>query len=69
MTYLISLVIGLAVGVAYGLLNVRSPAPPLVALVELLGMLIGQQAVDLAKRQFFSPSPHVAHAAKASSIE
>lgn len=44
-SWLISLVLGFGVGVAYGLLRVRSPAPPLVALVGLLGMLLGEQAV------------------------
>lgn len=45
MTYLLSLGIGLAVGVAYALLGVRSPAPPIVALLGLLGMLAGETAV------------------------
>jgi XapX domain-containing protein len=43
---------GLVVGAAYGLVNVRSPAPPMIALVGLLGMVLGQQAVDMAKRRF-----------------
>ncbi len=30
--YLISLAVGILVGVIYGLLNVRSPAPPVIAL-------------------------------------
>ena len=37
-------------GVIYALLQVRSPAPPVVALVGLLGMLVGEQAVPIAKR-------------------
>ena len=48
--YLIALAVGLLVGVIYGLLNVRSPAPPIVALVGLLGILVGEQLVPLAKR-------------------
>ena len=40
--YLVSLLMGLAVGVAYGLVQVRSPAPPLIALVGLLGMVLGE---------------------------
>jgi XapX domain-containing protein len=48
--YLISLSAGILVGVIYGLINVRSPAPPVVALVGLLGILIGEQLVPLAKR-------------------
>jgi XapX domain-containing protein len=47
--YLISLAAGILVGVIYGLLQVRSPAPPLVALVGLLGILLGEQAPPLVK--------------------
>lgn len=53
--YLVSLLMGLAVGVAYGLVEVRSPAPPMIALVGLFGMVLGQQAVDMAKRHFVPP--------------
>jgi XapX domain-containing protein len=48
--YVLSLAAGLLVGVIYGVLNVRSPAPPVIALVGLLGILLGEQAVPLAKR-------------------
>ncbi len=48
--YLISLAAGLLVGAIYGFLTVRSPAPPLIALVGLLGILVGEQVVPLAKR-------------------
>ncbi len=48
--YLISLAAGLLVGVVYGLIQVRSPAPPVVALVGLLGILLGEQAVPIAKK-------------------
>ena len=48
--YLVSLGAGLLVGVVYGLLNVRSPAPPVVALVGLLGILAGEQIAPIAKR-------------------
>ena len=48
--YLLSLGAGLLVGVIYALLNVRSPAPPVVALVGLFGILLGEQAVPVAKR-------------------
>jgi XapX domain-containing protein len=54
--YLVSLVMGLAVGVAYGLVQVRSPAPPLIALIGLLGMVLGEQAIEMAKRHV-SPFP------------
>lgn len=48
--YLAALGAGLLVGVIYSLLGVRSPAPPVVALVGLLGILLGEQIVPLAKR-------------------
>jgi XapX domain-containing protein len=54
--YLVSLLMGLAVGVAYGLVQVRSPAPPMIALIGLFGMVLGEQAVDLAKRRFVRPT-------------
>jgi XapX domain-containing protein len=50
---LISFAVGLVVGVAYGLLRVKSPAPPLVALVGLLGMVWGEQAAE----RFFVKAP------------
>jgi XapX domain-containing protein len=39
----LSFVVGLAVGVLYGLIRVKSPAPPIVALLGLLGMVLGEQ--------------------------
>jgi XapX domain-containing protein len=47
--YLVSLGAGVLVGVVYSLLNVRSPAPPLVALVGLLGILVGEQIIPVGK--------------------
>ena len=38
-----SFVVGLGVGVLYGLIRVKSPAPPIVALLGLLGMVLGEQ--------------------------
>src|SRR6201981_2096888 len=40
---LISFVVGLGVGILYGLIRVKSPAPPIVALLGLLGMVLGEQ--------------------------
>lgn len=48
--YLVSLAVGVLVGVIYALLQVRSPAPPAIALLGLLGMLVGEQLVPIAKR-------------------
>lgn len=44
--YLISLGAGLGIGIIYGLITVRSPAPPIIALLGLLGMLAGEAAVQ-----------------------
>jgi XapX domain-containing protein len=61
---LISFVVGTLVGVVYGVIKVKSPAPPIVALVGLLGMVLGEQggAWLLAKRIQAAnvPSAHVA---------
>ncbi|MGU7782673.1 DUF1427 family protein [Burkholderia sp. PU8-34] len=48
--YLASLASGALIGVIYSAVKVRSPAPPLVALIGLLGMLIGAQAVPLLRQ-------------------
>jgi XapX domain-containing protein len=53
--YFVSPLMGLAVGVAYALVQIRSPAPPLIALVGLLGILLGEQAVGLAKHHLARP--------------
>ena len=41
--YVVSLGVGLLVGAFYSLIKVQSPAPPLIALFGLLGMVLGQQ--------------------------
>ena|SRR5437899_4832520 len=48
--YVFSLLAGVLVGVIYSLLNVRSPAPPLVALIGLLGILVGEQVIPVSKQ-------------------
>ena len=53
--YLVSLLMGVAVGALYGLVRVHSPAPPLIALVGLLGMVLGEQATDTMKRHLVPP--------------
>lgn len=50
MSFVISLVIGIAVGVLYGALDFRSPAPPTVALVGLLGMQLGEKVWPMGKQ-------------------
>jgi XapX domain-containing protein len=40
---IVSFAVGLFVGVLYGVIRVKSPAPPIVALLGLLGMVLGEQ--------------------------
>ena len=40
---LIPFAVGLLVGICYGVIRVKSPAPPIVALLGLLGMVLGEQ--------------------------
>jgi XapX domain-containing protein len=47
--YLASLATGLLVGLFYGLISVRSPAPPTVALLGLFGILGGERVAQLAR--------------------
>jgi len=47
--YIASLGAGLLVGIIYSLLGVRSPAPPVVAPIGLLGVLIGEQVVPVVR--------------------
>ena len=47
--YVLAMAVGLLVGVLYYLLNVKSPAPPFVALVGLLGMVIGEKIIPIIK--------------------
>lgn len=44
-SYALSLLVGLGVGLLYAFLRVKSPAPPLVALAGLLGMVAGEAAL------------------------
>jgi XapX domain-containing protein len=40
---LISFAVGTVVGLLYGVIKVKSPAPPIIALLGLLGMVLGEQ--------------------------
>jgi XapX domain-containing protein len=48
--YAIALAAGVLVGIFYGCIGVRSPAPPVVALVGLAGILIGEQVIPIGKQ-------------------
>jgi XapX domain-containing protein len=58
---LISFAVGLLVGIAYGLMRVKSPAPPLVALAGLLGMVWGEQLIE----RFLAQKSDIGHISSA----
>jgi XapX domain-containing protein len=62
----VSFAVGLFVGVLYGVIRVKSPAPPIVALLGLLGMVLGEQAGGwiLAKRISLTQAASVCLVAK-----
>ncbi len=47
--YIVSLAVGTLAGLLYNLLSVKSPAPPTIALVGLLGMLAGENAIPFLR--------------------
>lgn len=51
-TWLVSLAVGLLAGVLYATLDIHSPAPPVIALLGLFGMLVGEQIIPIARRLF-----------------
>ena len=53
---LLSLAMGALVGAAYGLCGLRSPAPPVVALLGLLGMVLGEQAALRVRARSSAPA-------------
>ena len=59
MGYIISLGVGFGVGLLYWLLKVQSPAPPLIALAGLLGMVLGEHAIPVVNAQFFAQTATV----------
>lgn len=61
-SYLVSLAVGILVGVRHALLRVRSPAPPVIALMGLPGMLAGEQGVGMARAHWQSADPIAASA-------
>ncbi|MDR3097053.1 MAG: XapX domain-containing protein [Paraburkholderia sp.] len=47
--YLVSLAVGALAGLIYSLLDVKSPAPPTIALVGLFGMLAGEHVIGFVR--------------------
>lgn len=52
--YLLSLGAGVLIGVFYALFKVRSPAPPGIALIGLLGMVLGEPLLPMLRHLFAS---------------
>jgi XapX domain-containing protein len=48
--YIFSFLAGVLVGVVYYAIGVQSPAPPIIALMGLLGILAGEQIIPVARR-------------------
>jgi XapX domain-containing protein len=59
MSYRISLGAGLAVGLLYYVVRVQSPAPPLIALAGLLGIVIGEHAIPFVQAQIRTPDAQI----------
>ena len=55
--YFLSLAVGVIVGIVYALFQVRSPAPPVIALIGLLGILVGEQLPSFVKQVWASDPP------------
>jgi XapX domain-containing protein len=52
------LAVGILIGIIYALFNVRSPAPPVIALVGLLGILLGEQLPPLVRKALAPERSH-----------
>ena len=59
--YILSVCVGVLVGAIYSLLSVRSPAPPVIALVGLLGILVGEQLPPLLRSAWRGEAANIAH--------
>ena len=58
--YILSLLAGILAGAIYSLIRVRSPAPPMVALVGLLGIVIGVQIIPTGRQLLASTTLPIA---------
>ena len=59
--YILSVCVGILVGAIYSLLSVRSPAPPVIALVGLLGILVGEQLPPLLRSAWRGEPANITH--------
>ena len=56
MAYAVSLLMGVVVGLICALVGVRSPAPPLIALVGLLGIVLGEEGAAIVRNRLDPPA-------------
>jgi XapX domain-containing protein len=50
---LLAFATGLIVGIVFSLVKIPSPAPPLLGLIGLTGMFVGQRLLPLVTARFF----------------
>jgi XapX domain-containing protein len=50
--YVFSFLAGILIGLMYSWIDVPSPAPPAIALLGLLGILVGEQVIPVGKKMF-----------------
>ncbi len=50
MNYPVSLLMGLLVGCLYGATKVQSPAPPIIALIGLFGIILGESGISYLRQ-------------------
>lgn len=58
-SYILSLVAGILIGLLYAVMDVSSPAPPIIALLGLLGMQIGEHLIPVCKRLIKRERMHI----------
>jgi len=62
--YLVSLGVGTIIGAFYAAIGVRSPAPPFIALLGLLGFLIGENGYPALKAKLSLGASQTIHQEK-----
>ena len=55
--YILSMAVGVLIGLIYAVVGVRSPAPPIIALLGLLGILLGENGYGYIRSRLGHTSP------------
>lgn len=55
--FIVSFAAGVIVGLLYGFIRVKCPAPPIVALLGLLGMVLGEQIAERILTRLVASGP------------